>query len=87
MKIVPVDVIITRFYRAYAHVPDNATDAEVRKSAIEQIIEEQDKALTPDPDIEIEECDFQEVRIDHEGSWSEEEDKEISRILNETKEA
>ena len=81
MRIVPVDVIITRFYRAYAHVPDNATDAEIRKHVIEQIIEEQDKALTPDPDIEIEECDFQDIRIDHEGGWSEEEDEEITEIL------
>lgn len=87
MRIVPVNVIIARFYRAYAQVPDNATDAEIRKSVIEQIIEEQDEALTPDPDIEIEECDFQEVMIDHEGSWHEEEGEEISRILNEIKEA
>jgi len=79
--IIPVDVCIKRYYRAYAHVNEDATDEEIRKIVMENIIENQDNELSADPDFEIEEDDIQYINIDREGSWSEQDDKEITEIL------
>lgn len=75
--IVPCDVCIKRFYRAYAEVDENATDEEIRKAMIEAILEHQDAELCDDPDIEIEEHDIVSIEIDHDGEWTEEEDGDI----------
>lgn len=80
--IVPVDVCIKRYYRAYAHVNEDATDEEIRKITMENIIENQDEELNADPDLGIEKDDIQYVNIDREGSWSEQDDKEIEEFLN-----
>ena len=70
--IVPCNVCIKRFYRAYVEADENATDEEIRKAMIEAIVENQDKELTEDPDLEIEDHDVVYVEIDHEGAWIDE---------------
>ena len=70
--IVPCNVCIKRFYRAYVEAGENATDEEIRKAMIEAIVENQDKELTEDPDLEIEDHDVIYVEIDHEGEWIDE---------------
>ena len=65
--IVPCNVCIKRFYRAYVEADENATDEKIRKAMIEAIVENQDKELTEDPDLEIEDHDVIYVEIDHEG--------------------
>ena len=80
--IVPCNICIKRFYRAYAEVDENTTDEEIRKAVTEAILKNQDKELCDDPDLEIEEDDIVYVDIDHDGEWTEDEDEEIKRILN-----
>ena len=75
--VVPVNVCIKRFYRTYAYVDENATDEQICNAVKEMIYEEQDKALTTDPDLEIEDGDIEHIHIDHDGEWSEEDDEEI----------
>lgn len=70
--IVPCNVCIKRFYRAYVEADENATDEEIRKAMIEAIVENQDKELTEDTDLEIEDHDVVYVEIDHEGEWIDE---------------
>ena len=70
--IVPCNVCIKGFYRAYVEADENATDEEIRKAMIEAIVENQDKELTEDPDLEIEDHDVIYVEIDHEGEWTDE---------------
>lgn len=70
--IVPCNVCIKRFYRAYVEADENATDEEIRKAMIEAIVENQDKELTEDPNLEIEDHDVIYVEIDHEGEWIDE---------------
>lgn len=72
--IVPCNVCIKRFYRAYAEVDENATDEGIRKAIIDSIIKNQDVELTEDPDLEIEDHDIVYVKIDHGSEWTEEED-------------
>ena len=69
--IVPCNVCITRFYRTYAHVDENATDKEIRKAMIEAILEHQDAELCEDPDLKIEDHDIVNIEIDHEAAWTE----------------
>lgn len=83
--IVPCDVCIKRYYRAYAEVDENATNDEIQKAIVEAILENQDRVLTEDPYIEIEEDDISVVYIDHDGAWTEEEDEEIGQILSEVR--
>lgn len=83
--IVPCDVCIKRYYRAYAEVDEYATNKEIQKAIVEAILENQDRVLTEDPDIEIEEDDISVVDIDHDGAWTEEDDEEISQILSEVR--
>ena len=69
--IIPCNICIKRFYRAYVEVNENATDEEIRKAMIGAIIENQDNELTDDPDLEIEDEDIVYVKIDHENEWIE----------------
>lgn len=69
--IVPCNVTIKRFYRAYAEVDENATDEEIRKAMIEAILEHQDAELVEDPDLEIEEHDICYIEIDHDAACTE----------------
>lgn len=83
MKIVPVDACIKRFYRGYVTVEENATNEEIRAAAEESILQNLDNAFDLDPDMDIEEDDIVFISPDEEGSWTEEEDEEISEILKE----
>lgn len=83
--IVPCNVCVKRFYRAYTEVDENATDEEIRKAMIEAIVENQDIELTEDPDIGIEDNDIVYVEIDHEGAWTEEDEEDIKSILHRKK--
>ena len=80
--VVPVDVCIRRYYRAYAHVDENATDKEIIESLTDAIIDNQDDVLTPDLDLEIENEDIVYMEIDYDGSWTEQEDRELKEILS-----
>lgn len=67
-KTVPVDVRIARYYRTYVRVPiceDN--DENIEKDVKVQIAEEQDKCLTLDPDLDIEDGDIEVMSIDWDG--------------------
>lgn len=79
--IVPCDVCIKRHRRAYAEVDENATNEEIQKAIAEAILENQDRVLSEDPDIEIEEDDIYVVDIDHDGAWTKEDAEEIGQIL------
>lgn len=79
--IVPADVCIKRFYRAYVEVEGNATGLEIKKALLEQILEEQDAALAEDPDIEIEAGDIVSIAPDYDGAWSEEDEQNMKDAL------
>lgn len=79
--IVPVDVCIKRYYRAYANVDENATEKEILKTITDAIIENQESELMPDPVLDIDEIDIEWMHIDHDGAWTQEEDKDINEIL------
>ena len=79
--IVPADVCIKRFYRAYVEVEENATGLEIKKALLEQILEEQDAALAEDPDIEIEAGDIVSISPDYDGAWSEEDEQDMKDAL------
>lgn len=70
--VVPVDVCIRRYYRAYARVEENATDAEIIASVKEAIERNQDRELMEDTDLEIESDDFEWFEVDHDAEWTEE---------------
>lgn len=80
--IIPCNVCIKRFYRGYAEVDENATDEEIRKAMIKAIVDNQDKELTEDPDLEIEDHDIVYVEVDHEGEWTEKDEEDIKTILS-----
>ena len=71
----PCDVCITRYYRTYVDVSDDATDAEIREAVVKQILEDQDLVLCADPDIDIEEDDITMVSPDWDGAEPVEEDE------------
>lgn len=74
MKIVvPCDVEIRRFYRAYVTVDEDASDAEIVRKMKAEILEHQDSVLTPDPDLDIEEHDILNVCPDSQ-NWLEDMD-------------
>lgn len=79
--IVPADVCIKRFYRAYVEEDENATGSEIKRALLEQILEEQDAALTEDPDIEIEAGDIVSIAPDYDGAWSEEDEQDMKDAL------
>ena len=81
--IVPCDVCVKRYYRAYAVVDEDATNEEIQKAIVEDILENQERALTEDPDIEIEKDDISVICVDYDGAWTEEDDMEIAQILSE----
>ena len=70
-QIVPVEVVITRYYRTYVRVKRDSDNAEVMKKAEKQIVDEQDNCLELDPDLEIESDDISVVQIDWEGAENE----------------
>ena len=69
--IVPCNVCIKRYYRVCAEVDEDATNEEIQKTIVEDILENQEKALSEDPDIEIEKDDISGVGIDYDGAWTE----------------
>lgn len=79
--IVPVNVCLRRYYRAYATVDENATDEEIVESVREDILLHGDTVLNPDPDLDIEEGDIVFIEPDCGESWTEEEDRDIREIL------
>jgi hypothetical protein len=80
--IVPVNVCIKRYYRAYATVDENATDEQIIESVREHILNnDPDVELNPDLDLEIYEGDIVFIEPDCGESWTEEEDKDIHEIL------
>lgn len=77
----PFDVCVKRYYRGYLYEEEGLSEDQLETSAKKMIVAEQDKALSPDPDLEIEESDIEWVQMDKEGTWTEEEDHEIEEIL------
>lgn len=71
MKVVPCNVVVNRFYRAYATVPDDATDEQIIEAVKKEIVESQDVALCDPDGLEIEVHDIVSVEIDHDAAWSE----------------
>lgn len=81
--IVPCNICIKRFYRAYAEVDENATDEEIRRAMIKAIIKYQDEELAKCHDISIKERDIVAIEINHDGEWTECEYEEIKQIFSE----
>lgn len=79
--IIPCNVCIHRYYRAYVEVEENATDEQIRNMVENNIVVHQDTVLCEDPDIEIEKEDIEWIQIDHEAEWTEQEEEEIKEIL------
>lgn len=78
---IPANVCIKRFYRAYVEADENATGSEIKRALLEQILEEQDAALTEDPDIGIEAEDIVSIAPDYDGAWSEEDEQDMKDAL------
>lgn len=78
----PFDVCVKRYYRGYLYEEEGLSEDQLEASAKKMIVAEQDKALSPDPDLEIEESDIEWVQMDKVGTWTEEEDHEIEEILS-----
>ena len=68
-KVVPCNVCIKRFYRAYVTVDENADESEIIARMKANVLENQDEELTPDPDLDIEEQDLVFVKPDYEAEW------------------
>lgn len=66
---IPCDVCIKRFYRTYITVEEGTEPYEVFKKMNAEILEQQDDALTPDPDLEIEDHDIVFIEPDWDASW------------------
>lgn len=83
--IVPCDVAITRYYRMYVEIGEEATEDEVKAKAVEMLTDgsDPDDLLTPDTDLDIEAQDINWVNPDFEGSWTEEEEAEMKQALEE----
>ena len=64
---VPVNVCIKRYYRIYVDVPVDSENEDVYAAVKNMIIEQGDDALTPDPDLEIEESDILGSDVDWDG--------------------
>ena len=79
--VIPCNVEITRYYRAYVSVSADATEEQIVQAMRKEILENQDDALTPDPDMGIEEDDIAMVSPDFDAMWIEEEDKENGQLL------
>ena len=65
----PFGVAITRCYRTYVEVNEDATAPEVFQKVRAKILEQQDDALTLNPDIYIEDHDITYIGPDWGGSW------------------
>lgn len=79
--VIPCDVEIKRYYRTYVTVDEGSTKEQIIQAMREEILENQDNALTPDPDMGIEEDDITLVFPDFDAMWTEE-GKEIKEILD-----
>jgi len=71
LKVVPCNVAVKRFYRAYATVSDDATDEQIIEAVKKEIVESQEAALCDADDLEIEYHDIVNVEIDHDAAWGE----------------
>ena len=80
--IVPCNVCIKRFYRAYVEVDADATDEEIQEEMCNSIVMNQDGELCNDPDMEIEPEDIVSIFPDVDGAWTNEEDAEMTIILS-----
>ena len=69
--VVPVNLAIKRFYRAYVTVDMHASDEEIKQAVVEMVCAEQGSSLDNDPDIEIEADDIDVWHIDRDGAWEE----------------
>lgn len=64
---VPCYVAVKRFYKCWAEVDEDATNAEIEEALKEAIVEDPENVLEEDPDIDVEEQDISIVRIDLDG--------------------
>lgn len=80
--LVPCNVCIKRFYRAYVEVDADATDEEIQEEMRSSILTHQDSELCDDPDMEIEPEDIVSVYPDIEGAWTEGEDAEYPDVIS-----
>lgn len=81
----PIDIGIRKFYRMYVTVEEGTPEGEIRQTAIEKVLVEQDDALIEDHDLDIECGDIVLVDIDHDGVMTDEEIEGIEGILRRMK--
>ena len=56
-EIIPVDVVVKRYYRTYVRVPVGANKNDVTEATMKQILENGDATLTLDSSLDIEKDD------------------------------
>lgn len=78
---VPCDVCIKRYYRTYVVVDDEMEPIDIFKKMNAEILEQQDDALTPDTDLEIEDDDIVYIEPDWDASWTEAEEEEMKECF------
>ena len=66
---VPCNVCIKRYYRTYVEVDEDTSEFEIIKKINAEILENQDDALTPDPDLEIQDEDIVFIDPDWDAAW------------------
>ena len=74
--IVPCNVCIKRFYRAYAEVEEGATDEEIRRAVTNAIAEHQSAELAEDCAFHIDPEDVVRIDIDRFCAWTEDDTPE-----------
>ena len=70
-QVVPVNLKIARYYRTYVRVPMEANAGTIEEAARKQVLEEGEKTLEQDPDMDIEEDDIMMTDIDWDGAENE----------------
>ena len=72
--VIPVDLVVKRYYRIYVRVPEDTPDVEIGKKIMKMDLNAELTDAALDPSIEIEADDVTAIDIDHEGEWTEEND-------------
>lgn len=78
--IVPCNVEIKRYYRSYVLMDEGASNEEVLKAMKQDILENGESELTPDPDMDIEEDDIIAIYPDFDAMWIEEEEVDVQIV-------
>lgn len=72
----PVTVAVKRYYRIYVDAPEDATNAEILKTAHNMVIEDTSVLEgAEDPEMTIEDDDVETLEVDNAGAWEVKDDE------------